>query len=125
MGDIIKESNSEKENIQEVVPVEIDSEDDNIQSNIRALPNSNKFFTNMMETLGAPMNSKKSLKLSQDDSGRTSILRIPIATLGGDRIRINEKIFDILPEIYKTLTSTSYTVKTMMHENDILMMNNN
>ena len=34
LGDIMKGSKSEKEKIQEVVPVEIDSEDDNIHSNI-------------------------------------------------------------------------------------------
>ena len=37
----------------------------------------------MTETLGALMNSKNSLKL-QDESGRASILGVPINTLGGD-----------------------------------------
>ena len=102
----------------------MDSDDDNNKSNLIARPNTIKFSTNMMETLGALMNSKSTLKLIKDHSGRASILRIPIHTLGGDRIRINDNISDLTPEIYKTLSSTSYTSKTMKIENDILMMNN-
>ena len=58
LGEVTKESNSENENNPEIVPVEIESEDENIQTNIRALPNSKKFSTLMTETLGALMNSK-------------------------------------------------------------------
>ena len=65
LGEVIKKSNSEKN--KEVVPIEIDSEDDKDKSNLRALPNSNKFSTNMMETVGALKNSKNTLKLMQDD----------------------------------------------------------
>ena len=122
LGEVVKKSNSE--NNREVVPIEIDSEDDNNKSNLRALRNSNKFSTNMMETLGAPMKSKNTLKLIQDDSARASILGIPIHTLGGDRIRINDDIYDLTPEIYKALSYTGYTAETMKKENDILMMYN-
>ena len=38
IGDVTKTSNSENENNQEIVPVEIESEDENIQTNLRALP---------------------------------------------------------------------------------------
>ena len=124
LGEVIKESNSENENNQEIVPVEIESEDENIQTSIRTLPNSSKFSTNMMETLGAVMSSKNFLKLIQDKSGKASILGVPINTLGGDRIRIKDIIYDLTPEIYKALSSTSYTGITMKNENDILMMNN-
>ena len=78
----------------------------------------------MIETSAALMNSKDSLRLLQDDSSRASILGTPIYTLGGDRIRINDKIYDLTPEIYKALSSTSYSGKIMSNENDILMMNN-
>ena len=32
-------------------------------------------------------------------------------------------IFELIPEIYKALSSTSYTSKTMKIENDVLMRN--
>ena len=47
----------------------------------------------MMENLRALMNSKKTLKLIQDDSGGASILVILIDTLNGDTIQIKDKIF--------------------------------
>ena len=47
---------------QEVVPVEIDSEGENIQNNPRAFPNCNKFSSLMTENSGALMNSKKIFK---------------------------------------------------------------
>ena len=79
----------------------------------------------MMETLGALMNIKNFLKLMQDDWGRASILRIPINTLDGVTIQIKDNIYTLIPEIYKALSSTSYTGKPMKNEHDILMMNNN
>ena len=69
------------------------------------------------------MNSRNTLKLIQADSGRASTLRIPIHTLGGDRIRKIDNIYDLTPEIYETLSSTSYTGKAMKNENDASMMN--
>ena len=57
LGEILKESNSGNDGNQDIVAVEIFSDDDNIQSNITALPNSNSFSSKMTETLGALMNS--------------------------------------------------------------------
>ena len=45
-----------------------------------------------METIGALMNSKNSLKIIQDDSNRASILEVPIHSLGAERIRINDNV---------------------------------
>ena len=63
IGDIIRETNSEKENIQEIVLVEInseDTEDENINNKIgiKALPNSFKFSDLMKNTIGKLMSSK-------------------------------------------------------------------
>ena len=66
--------------------------------------------------MGALMNSNKSLKSIQDDSGRASILRIPFNTLIGDAIQINEDNYTSIPEIYETLSSTSNTGKSMNNE---------
>ena len=122
--EVINPSNSEIENNQEVVPVEVDSEEEINQIKPRTLPNSNKFSTPMTETLGALMNSKNSLKLIPGDSGRAIILGFPINTLGGDRIQINDHVFDLTPELYKPLSYTGYTGNTMKNENEIFMMNN-
>ena len=123
IGEVIKGSNSENEKIQEIVPVEIESEDENIQTNLRALPNSSIFSDQMTKTLGRLMSSANSLKIKSTPSGAT-ILGVPINTLGGDRIQIKDNIYDLTPEIYKALSYTGYTGKTMKNENDILMLNN-
>ena len=78
--EVIKESNSENDNNQEIVPVEIESEDENIQTNLRALPNSSIFSDQMTKTLGRLMSSANSLKLTSSPSG-ASILGVPIYTL--------------------------------------------
>ena len=78
----------------------------------------------MTETLGASLNSKNSLELIQDDLGRASILGNLIYTLGGDRIQISDIVFVSIPGMYKALSSTSYSGKTMKEKSHILMMNN-
>ena len=123
LGDVIKESNSENEKNQEIVPVEIESEDENIQTRLRALPNSSMFSDQMTKTLGRLMSSANSLKITATPSG-ASILGVSIYTLGGDTIRIKGNDYDLTPETYKALSFTGYDGKTMKNENDILMLNN-
>ena len=123
ISEVIKESNSENENNQEIVPVEIESEDENIQTNLRALPNSSMFSDQMTKTLGRLMSSLNSSKIKASPSGPT-ILGVPIYTVGGDRIQIKDNIYGLTPEIYKALSDTGYTGKTMKNESDILIMNN-
>ena len=96
---ILKESNSENENNQEIVPFENELEDENIQTNLRALPNSSMFSDQMTKTLGRLMSSANSLKIKSSPSGAT-ILGVPINTLGGDRIQIKDSIYDLTSEIY-------------------------
>ena len=123
ISEVIKESNSGNENNQEIVPVEIESEDENIQTNLRALPNSSIFSDQMTKTLGRLMSSANSLKILSTPSG-ASILGVPINTLGGDRIQIKDNIYDLTPEIYKALSYTGYTGENLKNENDILMLYN-
>ena len=78
----------------------------------------------MRQMLGSLMNSKNSLKIVQDEAGRANILGVPIQISGADTIKINENIYDLTPEIYRALSDTGYTGKTMKNESDILMMNN-
>ena len=118
ISEVIKESNN-----QEIVPVEIESEDKTIQTNLRALPNSSIFSELMSKTLGRLMSSLNSLKIKHSPSGAT-ILGVPIYTLGGDKLRIRDNVYELIPEIYKALSDTGYTGKNMKNENDILMMYN-
>ena len=104
LADVIKESNSEKL--------------------IKALPNSSQFSVSMRQMLGSLMNSKNSLKITQDELGRANILGVPIQISGADTIKIDENIYELTPEIYRVLSDTGYTGKTMKNESDILMMNN-
>ena len=53
LGDVIKDSNSNNENNQEMVPVKVDSiipEGDNIKPNVRVLPNSSIFSEFLTKT---------------------------------------------------------------------------
>ena len=123
LGDILKKSNSETENNQEIVPVDIESEDESIQTNLRALPNSSILSESRTKTLGRLMSSANSLKITSTPSG-ASIFEVLIITLGGDRIQIKDNIYELTPEIYKALSYTGYTGNTMKNKNDILMLNN-
>ena len=70
------------------------------------------------------MSSSNSLKIKASHSGST-ILRVPICALGGYKLRIRDNDYELTPEIYKALSSTGDTGKTMKNENDILNKNNN
>ena len=120
LGDVIKESISENENNQGIVPVEVESdnsEGENTKPNIRALPNSSNFSDLMTKTLGRLMSSANSLRIKSSLFG-ASILGIPINTLDDDIIQINDNIYDVTPEIHKALSSTTYTGKAKKNENE-------
>ena len=104
LRDVIKETNSEKI--------------------IKALPNNSQFSDSMRQMIGSLMNSKNSVKITQDESGKANILGVPIQISGADTIKINENIYELTPEIYNALSGTGYTGKTMRNESDILMINN-
>ena len=69
------------------------------------------------------MNSRKSLKINQDENGQANVLSSPIQISGGDRIKVNDNSYDRTPELYEALSSISYNGKTMKNESDILMTN--
>ena len=69
------------------------------------------------------MSGLNSPRIKPSPAGAT-ILGVPIYTLGGDKLRISDIVYDLTPEIYKALLYTGYTGKTMKNENDILMLNN-
>ena len=104
IGEVIKETNSKVD--------------------IKALPNSSKFSNAMRQMIGSLMNSRNSLKITQDESGRANILGVPVQISEGDTMKTNQNFYELTPEIYKALTYTTYTGNTMKDENDILMMYN-
>ena len=89
ISDVIKKSNSENENHQEIIPVEIESQDETIQTNLGPIPNSSIFSDLLSKTLGRLMSSLNSLEMKPFPSGAT-ILGVPIHTLGGDKLRIRD-----------------------------------
>ena len=95
IGVVNKESNSE----------------DVIRSNIKTLPNSSKLSTSMRELIGSLMNSRNSLKITQDESGRAKFFGVPIQISEADTIKINENSYDKTPEVYRVFSTTSYTCK--------------
>ena len=103
LGEIIKESYSENENNQVVVPVEIESEDENFQTNLRVLSNSSIFRELLTKPLGSLMSSSNSLKMKPSPSDPT-ILGVPKYTLGGDKLRIRDNVSDLTPEISNAIS---------------------
>ena len=118
LGEVIKKSISENKNNQEIVPLEIESEDENIQTSLRALPGSYIFSDLLTKTLGRLMSSPNSLKIKSSPSGAT-VLGFPKYTLGGDKLKIRENVYDLTPKTYKVLSYTRYTGNTMKNKNDI------
>ena len=96
----------------------------NSMVDIKVLPNSSKFSNAMRQMIGSLMNSRNSLKITQDETSRANILGIPIQISEGDTIKINENVYELTPEIYKASIYTTYTGNTMKDENDVLMMYN-
>ena len=96
----------------------------NSKDKIKSLPNSSKFSNSIRQMIGSLMNSRNSLKITQDELGRANILGVPIQISEDDTMKINETVYELTPEIYKALTYTTYTGNSMKDENDILMMYN-
>ena len=91
---------------------------------IKALPNSSKFSKSIRQMIGSLMNSLKFLKITQDGSGRATILGVPIQIFEGDTIKINENIYELNTEVYKALSNPIYSGKTMKNDEDFLMLYN-
>ena len=69
INEVFKESSFENENNQEIVPVEIESEDENNQTTSRAFPKCSIFSELLSKTLGRLMASPNSLKIKASSSG--------------------------------------------------------
>ena len=98
LGNVDKKSISGNERNQEMVPVENKSQDEDIQTNLRPLPNSSIFSDLMAKTLGRLMSSPNSLQIKASPSSPT-FLGVPIYTLGGYKLRVRDNHYDLTPEI--------------------------
>ena len=94
----------------------------NIQAILKSLPNNSSFSISMRQMLGSLMNSRNFFKITQDELGQANVLGNSVQISGGDRIKINIHFYDIIPEKYKALSSTSYNGITMKNDDDILML---
>ena len=63
--------------------------------------------------------SKKFFKAIRNEQGKLSWNNKVIEPLGGNKIKIDNKEFNLTPEIQKALTSTNYNFKNM-NDDDIL-----
>ena len=59
-----------------------------------------------------------SLKLNHDIKGNYSILNTNIIPLGGDKIQIHDKIYELNPELHSALSKPSYTGSSMKNVDD-------
>ena len=66
----------------------------------------------MREMSGSSMTSRNFFKITQDEFGQANLLGVSNQILAGDSIKINDNTYDLFPEIYKSVPSTSYTGKT-------------
>ena len=89
VGDIIKESNSEKE-----------------------------LSTLLKGILESLENTNTSLKLNKNEDGDYKILNTIIKPIDHDKILVKGNIYEFTTEIHKTLSRTSYTGKSMRDIND-------
>ena len=124
LGEVFEKTISEIQNNQEIIPVEIntDDESEDFESNIRAPPNSSIYSQLMRETLDSLLRRKNSFKTQQNDSVQARILGIPIQAVGSDSLKLRETVYEPTPEIHKILSSSGYTGKSMKKESDILMI---
>ena len=126
--EVSRKPDFEKENTQEIVPVEIDSvnsedEIEDIQSDIRTLPNGSNFTPQITKSLGALMQTFSSISIKPTASG-ARYLNNPIYTMGGDTIRMKDNIGELTHETHTALFSPGYTGKSMMEDSDIFMLRN-
>ena len=122
-----KKSASQNEINQELDPVEINvdnSEDGNdiIRSHVRAPPKCSIFIDQLTKTIGALMTSSNSLSIKSTPSG-ASINWVLIYTMASNTIQIDDIVYEWTDEIYKSLSPTGYTCKSMKKDSDFLLSN--
>ena len=71
--------------------------------------------------VGSLMSSRNSLKITQDEFNRASILGVPIQ-ISSNAIKLNGNIYELTPEVYRALSNPLYTGNTMKNDDDFVML---
>ena len=95
VGDIIKESNAENNKETTTTPSIL-----------------------LKNTLKSLTETSSSLELNYDINGNFSILDTNIIPLGGDKIQIQDNIYELNPELHNALSKPSYTGSSMKNVDD-------
>ena len=90
-SEVFERTESEIENVQEIVPFEIDSdnsddENNDIQSNKKSLPYCSDFSEPLTKTLGSILTSSNSLSIKATPSG-TTLNGVPVRKFGNENIK--------------------------------------
>ena len=72
----------------------------------------------MKETLGFSTKSRNSLRIEQDALGQASINGTHIQILGSDSSKLNDNVYELTPELHKSLSSTGFTGKNLKDDSD-------
>ena len=65
----------------------------------------------MRDTLGSLKRSHASKRMDHDELKKVIFHGVPIYLLGGDKLKRNENVYDLTPEIHNSPYSTGYTGK--------------
>ena len=84
------------------------------------LPEGVKVSDNLIQTFAFMNKSKNFFKAIRNDQGKLSWNNKVIEPLGGNKIKIDNKEFNLTPEIQKAMTNTNYNFKNMKNDDDIL-----
>ena len=88
------------------------------------LPEGVKVSDNLIQTFAFMNKSKNFFKAVRNDEGKLSWNNKVIEPLGGNKIKIDNKEFNLTPEIQKAMTSTNYNFNNMKNDDDILTFAN-
>ena len=87
----------------------------NSEINIEVITTPSILLQKKIDTLSEATNS---LKLKQDKYGNLSILGAPLKSLGGDKLRVHDNIYEFNPEIHTALSRSTYSGKSMKNKVD-------
>ena len=118
-GVLFKKLDAENETRQEIVPIEIDSKEENYK--IRPLPKTPTPSAAIREANGTLMKSHNSSRLNQDNLGRANLLAVPIQTIGCNKVQLAGHVYEVTDEPFKALDSTGYTGKIMENDTDNIL----
>ena len=78
----------------------------------------------MRQMIGSLIKSRTSLKITQYESNRATILGVPIHLYEGDKLKTIEIFYELTPEIFKALSQPIHRCKTMKNDKDFLLLYN-